>query len=89
MIRSSFFLIGRIYIISNSHPIDFVMKFQCVQSVVEKKSVRISGFGSFLLSERKPRNIFNIGTKAMTRLPASNNMRFRPSKIVKNNLNRK
>eukprot|EP00978_Attheya_sp_CCMP212_P024298 scaffold76123_cov44-Attheya_sp.AAC.2 len=59
------------------------------EAVVEKKSVRISGFGSFLHSERKSRNIFNIGTKAISRIPASNNMRFRPSKLVKNNLNRK
>lgn len=52
-------------------------------SLKEGDSVSISGFGSFLLVERKPKELYLPGTKNKVYVKAKRAVRFRPSKKLK------
>ncbi len=49
--------------------------------------VQIAGFGTFLVSARKERQGRNPKTKEPMTIPASNNVRFKPGKNLKDAVN--
>jgi DNA-binding protein HU-beta len=48
------------------------------------EEIKINGFGKWLTYESKPRNGVNPQTKESILIPASNRVKFIPSKVLKN-----
>jgi len=53
------------------------------ESLKEGESVSLSGFGSFLLVERKPKELYLPGSNEKVYVKAKRAVRFRPSKKLK------
>lgn len=57
------------------------------KSLADGERVQIPGFGTFLVSARKERQGRNPATGAAMTIPASNNVRFKPGKGLKDAVN--
>ncbi|MDR1050187.1 MAG: HU family DNA-binding protein [Deltaproteobacteria bacterium] len=55
--------------------------------IKESGAINLAGFGSFSKAERAARNGFNPKTKAPLRIPASNTVKFRVAKALKDSVN--
>lgn len=60
---------------------------QITRALADGDRVQIPGFGTFAVSERKERQGLNPRTKEQITIPASRNVRFKPGKGLKDNVN--
>lgn len=56
---------------------------EIAKALAEGNTVEISGFGKFEVTERSARTGINPATKEKIEIPASNSVKFKPSKALK------
>ncbi len=60
---------------------------ECLQeSLTSGSEVKLSGFGTFSVANRKERVGRNPGTGEKITIPASRNVKFKPSKVLRESL---
>ena len=58
-----------------------------MEKLIEGESIKIAGFGSFEVRQRKGKNMYNPTTKENIPIPSQKSIKFKPSKLAKGKVN--